>query len=229
MCKKISVMLLILATLCALTACHRTQTVKGNGVRQTVNRDVEQFQSIQVNGNFDVVVVGQMPHTLALTADTNVQPFISTTVKNGTLIIEIEKNHQISTEQPPLLQVNLTQLKSMEISGSGRISATKMTGNELALKSSGEGRFNVSGTTGILKISLSGSSEVNAQDLLAKRADIDVSGTARVSVSASQELNVKVSGTGLVEYYGAPSKVTQDISGNGRIIGISANAQKNPS
>ena len=218
-----------IALLLSQSACHRTEKVVGNGNKQTVVRNVEAFQNISLTGNYDVALVGNMPQHVALTTDSNVLNYLTTTVKNGTLEIAVQPNVNISSKEAPFVQINVPQLQNISIAGSGRINASKISANLLRIHIAGSGHFVVSGTANKVTIDTSGSSVVNAGDLLAKQADINLTGSGRVSIHANEQLNVKVSGTGLVEYYGSPSKVTQDITGTGRIIGISSNAQESSS
>lgn len=229
MLRKLSGFIVISLFLLALTACHRTEKVAGNGNKQSVARNVEAFQKVSLNGNYDVILIDNMPQYLALTADSNILNYLTTKVRNKTLELGIQPNVSLITKELPFVQINVPQLQEINIAGSGRINASKVTADTLIIHLSGKGHFNVSGTANKVVINADGSSEVNASDLVAKQVDINLSGSGRVSVHASDQLNVNVSGSGLVEYYGSPTKVSQNINGNGRIIGISSNAQENPS
>lgn len=226
MMKKLAAMALLVSFL-LLAACHEQQTIKGNGSRETVARSIAPFDSIQLDGSYDVILVGQMPQQVALTADSNVQQYVTTTVKDKTLYIATAPKVHLVTQQSPMLEIFVPSLTGITVSGSGTVNATKISADKLSIQLSGTGRVYVAGAVNKMNVALAGAGEVNSQDLNAKEADINVSGSGRVSVNPSEQLKVKVSGSGLIEYYGAPSSVTQDISGSGKVIGISANAQKN--
>ncbi len=222
---RISVLMLLMLV---VAGCHRGETVTGNGSKETVMRTVDQFQNIDFSGDYDIILIGQMPQKVAVTTDSNILPFLTTNVKSNTLYVSSAPNVSLTSKEPPMFEIYLPSLKGVKISGSGKVNATKIDADTLAIEISGSGRFNVSGKANKVSITISGSGEVNAQDLLVNQADINVSGAGRVSVNAQKELNAKVSGSGLIEYYGAPGKVTQDIAGSGKVIGISSNAEKNP-
>lgn len=219
------VMVLLMAFV--ISGCHKTQTVRGNTSRQTVERSVPAFQNIVLSGHFDVVFIGQMPQKIAVTADSNVLSYITTTVKDGTLYIKNADNVNVVTKVTPMIEINAPTVKDITINGSGYVQANKIVGDALNIDISGSGHINASGKAAKVKISVSGVGNVNAQDLIANKAKIDVSGSGNVSVYTIDELNINVSGSGLIEYYGSPSKVSQNITGSGRVIGISRNAQKN--
>ncbi len=227
MLKRLSLFITLTVAL-LLTACHKNeQTIKGNGVRQTVARSVPTFQNIVVNGNYDVVLIGQMPQQVQLTEDSNLLAYVTTTVKDNTLYIDTAKDVSISTQQPPMLQIYLPTLKKLVVNGAGQVNATKITADSLDVEVNGSGRFNLSGNVNKFNTVIKGAGEVNAQDLISKQANVDVNGSGRVSVNAVKSLSIKVSGSGSVEYFGTPGDVSQSISGSGRVIGISGNAQKN--
>lgn len=227
MLKRLSFLVTLVVVLC-LSACHKNEeTIKGNGVKQTVARSVQTFQNIVVNGNYDVVLIGQMPQQVQLTADSNLLAYVTTTVKDNTLYIDTAKNIAISTQQPPMLQIFLPDLQKLTINGSGQVNANKIAVDNLTIELKGAGGFNLSGNANKFKAVIDGAGEVNAQDLISKQADVQVNGAGRASVNALNNLSIKVSGSGSVEYFGTPGNVSQSISGSGRVIGISGNAQKN--
>ena len=69
-----------------------------------------------------------------------------------------------------------------------------------------------------------GAGKIDAHDLRANDADVNVTGAAGVDVYATDELDVTVSGAGRVTYSGNP-KVNKKVNGAGQVIkkeGISA-------
>lgn len=239
---------IVLLTTLSLTACHRENTVTGNGSKQTTTRTVASFQNVELNGSFQVVIVGQMPQHLALTADSNLLPYYTTTVKDNTLIIDTAKDVNPKPTQAPVVEISVPNLQAININGAATLNATQLAGDKLAVTVRGTGKGNISATTKEEYIKVEGSGnltlggqtnkaalkvegagKINGQGLSANDVNVDVSGAGYVSVTARQSIDVKVEGTGLVEYYGNPSKITQSISGVGKVIGISSNEAKSSS
>jgi hypothetical protein len=81
-----------------------------------------------------------------------------------------------------------------------------------------------SGQSKSVTISSTGAGKIDAHDLRADDADVNVTGAAGVDVYATDELDVTVSGAGRVTYSGNP-KVNKKVNGAGQVIkkeGISA-------
>jgi len=112
------------------------------------------------------------------------------------------------------LVVNAETL-DIDTSGSARVTVAANV-ETLYVDSSGAGTFNLSGTTSTLDIAASGSARVNANDLQAATANINISGAGNANVNVTDYLNVRISGSGRVTYSGTP-RVTQNISGAGRV------------
>src|SRR2546426_940563 len=66
------------------------------------------------------------------------------------------------------------------------------------------------------EIDSTGAGKIDAHDLQAEKADVNVTGAAAVDVSASDQLDVTVSGAGRVTYSGNP-KVNKRVSGAGQV------------
>jgi hypothetical protein len=64
-----------------------------------------------------------------------------------------------------------------------------------------------------------GSGNYLAGDLETISADISIPGSASITVWASDELNVRVSGSGDIQYYGQP-RIDQSGSGSGNLISL---------
>lgn len=222
--------IVMVVSLFLLASCSKgPEKIKGDGNKQTVARNLSSFKSVALSGRYDVVIVGGMSQQVTLTADSNVLNYIQTKVEGGVLKVDVPSDVELVTKEPPLIQIAVPSLKQISIAGMAKVNVVKLNSDSLNVVLSGTGSLNLSGTVDKFSVAISGMSEVNAQDLVSRFADINVSGSGHVSVNASQELNVKVAGTGLIEYYGTPAKINQSISGTGRVIGISSNAAKNQS
>lgn len=68
-----------------------------------------------------------------------------------------------------------------------------------------------------MKIGSTGAGKIDAHNLRANNAEVNVTGAASVDVYATDQLDVTVSGAGRVTYSGNP-KVNKNISGAGQVI-----------
>ena len=75
----------------------------------------------------------------------------------------------------------------------------------------------LSGKATDFTVSISGSGDINAYDLIADNVDATVSGSANIKVTANKEIIAKVSGSGDIDYRGNPEKIDTKVSGSGDI------------
>jgi hypothetical protein len=106
---------------------------------------------------------------------------------------------------------------TLRITGSGKIRVGALEAAQLKVRVSGSGDLSLAGRVGQQEISISGSGKVEAADLESERTKIQISGSGTTKVKATQELAVKINGSGRVFYQGEPQTITQRVSGSGRI------------
>jgi Putative auto-transporter adhesin, head GIN domain len=105
---------------------------------------------------------------------------------------------------------------ALSISGAGTIRIAGLDTKDLAISASGAVKADVAGRATDQRLSISGAVDYRAPGLVSETARVSVSGAAKVFVNAAKTLKVSISGAGSVDYLGDP-KVTQDISGMGRV------------
>ena len=93
--KRIVLMLLLcsLAVGCKGGLLHQ---VRGSGNRQSEERKVASFTSIDTNGAFDITVVSQKQYSLEIEGDDNILPMISTDVSGNVLHIKNRTSYSVS-------------------------------------------------------------------------------------------------------------------------------------
>lgn len=107
---------------------------------------------------------------------------------------------------------------AVSISGAGLVRFDHLTAEHLKFTVSGSGDGQLAGTVQELAISISGRGDVLAQHLRSQRALVSISGMGKAKVWALEELNVRVSGVGGVDYWGNPPKGQRRLTGLGGIV-----------
>lgn len=204
-------------TVLALAGCG--EDIKGSGTLATETRPVQKFTSISLSSSGEAVIEQTGAESLTITTDDNLLPLITTEVKNGTLELSTAPNKWISPTKL-VFKITVSDLRKIEVSGSGRVSAAKLEAPALSADISGSGSMKLAGKVDDLKISVSGSGSFDCAELVARRARVEVSGSGSVRVNASEELKTDVSGSGSIRYLGNP-KLTTDISGSGSVRPVS--------
>ncbi|MCK5441380.1 MAG: DUF2807 domain-containing protein [Maribacter sp.] len=214
--------------------------VNGNGNMVTIERSTGDYDAVAVSGWFDVELVDGNEGDIALKGEENLLEHIITEVKDGKLVIKVEKGYNLkpSTWKEGIhITVPVESINSVTLSGSGDIVGkktiktsnfkTSMSGSgdiTLAVESnsvnasmSGSGDITLSGSTTNFDVTISGSGDIKAYGLEADNVDATVSGSADIKITAKQKLKARVSGSGDISYKGNPEKVDTKTSGSGDI------------
>ena len=206
----------IFSTLLLLLACSAS-IIKGSGKIITENREVISFDQIKVSSDLAVKVIANEPQSLAVTTDDNLQPYIVTTVRGHTLNLSIKPDYKLSSTHPIQITIAVPKLKKVTTADAVRVNMKGIEGKEFKLYVSNTSTVNAMGKVTRLSIGMSGTGQVDTRNLLAERVGVDVNGAGKAIVYVSKELVVKISGKGVVTYYGNPPVVNRAVFGGGQV------------
>lgn len=233
--------LLGLALLMAATVTAQWgRKIKGNGNVVTIERSVGDYDAVALAGWFDVDLVAGNEGEITLKGEENLLEHIKTEVKDGKLVIKVEKGVNLRPSnwgQGIHITVPIESINAATLSGSGDIVGkttikannfkTSIAGSgdiSLTIESkfvianiSGSGDIELSGRTSDLEVRVSGSGDIEAYNLESEFVKVTVSGSADVKVTANEMLTARVSGSGDISYRGNPKKVDTKTSGSGDI------------
>lgn len=195
-------------------SCHGIG-VKGNGTIKEETRSLSDFNSVEVGGAYEVDITCGGSPGITIDAESNILPLIKTEVSGNTLHISNTKS--ISPRKKIKVKITTANIDEVETSGASNITVENIDNGRIKLDASGAGKINLSGKTGMLRLSLSGAVKVNAKDLIANNASVEISGASKADVYASTELRADISGVGSLDYYGNPKNVRSSVSGIGSI------------
>ena len=213
---------------------------KGNGKLVTKERTIEHFDALKVSGSFDVELTSNKKNQLSIYTDENLIEDIITEVKDGTLIIRNKKNSYFKTSNRKSIKIKvpLVALKSVKLSGSGKIHSqetvqsnrfnTSLSGSgkilltvttqKLTSQLSGSGKIQLKGETQKVLAKLSGSGSIRLQEVEANDAEAALAGSGSIYLSCSNDLEATVAGSGRIRYYGEPAgKIHTKVAGSGSI------------
>lgn len=216
----------------SLNSC--INTVDGNGKIVSEEREVSDFNKIDIAGAYEVFISQGNQEKIELSADENLMEYIETDVKGKTLKISSQEN--LNSDSPLEVYITIKNLEEITTSGAVEItSKEQLKLDELAVDASGASELDISILTSNLEIEMSGASEtkldgeadnlsieisgageLNAKALKTNNTSIDISGAGSAVVFAKESLKIEVSGAGSVQYKGDP-KVKKSISGAGSV------------
>jgi hypothetical protein len=191
------------------------QMLRGSGKVVTETRRVDKFNAVSVVSVGSVQLERAGTTSVSVSADDNLISLFTTEVKGGTLYLNVVPGKSFQGTGP-LYKITVADLRSIEIPGTGDVTADKLAEDRLSVKLSGDGSVRLVGRANELVVDVEGSGHVEAQNLAAKRARVSISGTGSVSLGATDELDARISGVGDVTYTGSP-KLTQRITGVGTV------------
>ena len=207
--------------------------IVGNGHIVDSERSVAPFGKIQSSGSAKLRFHESQEYRTIVSTDSNLDEYVVTTVKNGTLIIKTKRGHFSFTKLvidvycPLVTNVSLSGSGSfsggtittssfrVDISGSGSVNATVECTN-FSANISGSGKITAAGNSANTNLAISGSGKFNGDTLTSNNANIKISGSGNVNVYVTGNLTANISGSGTVYYSGNPS-INSKISGSGRI------------
>ena len=211
------------------------RSVSGSGAIVTETREVSDFDRVSVSGAGNLKLIQGDEESLTIVADDNFMPLIQSEVTGGHLRIG-PRNVSLRPTQAIQYTLKLRTLKGLDLSGSLRASAEKITAevfesgvsgsgrlrienleaDQVSIRISGSGDVYLAGTALEQQTRISGSGGYDGAGLKSRNAEVTISGSGGATLQVSEELNARISGSGSVKYYGSP-KVTQHVSGSGKI------------
>ena len=234
---------IILTVVLALTliGCENSSVncLRGNGIIEKETREVQEYNGVVTEGEFDVFYVPDSSYSVVIETDQNLIPYIRTRISGSTLIVDNGTRKCLRSEYPIRIYVHAPEIKLMSLVGSGLISAETVYADELTLSIEGSGIIDVSGIdvlelnvliTGSGDVSLwgkadaadytiTGSGNIDAKNVISNTCVAEISGSGSIYCNAVIKLEAFISGIGYIYYKGSPS-VSTHISGTGSVISI---------
>jgi hypothetical protein len=210
-----------LAILATTAGCDRSgvdggsHTRRGSGNARTVTRELAPFTAVDLAGTNNVTVHVGGAQSVVVRADDNLLELVTTDVRDGVLVIGDTGSFRAAT--PMSVTIAVPRLGAIILSGDGALAADGTRGAAMVVRLSGTGQLRVTGTTGRLDATLSGTGDEDLAGLSARIATAEVGGTGRIAVRVSGSLTGTVRGTGSIEYYGNPPSVIKSVTGTGSI------------
>lgn len=207
--------LIVALALPAQAGLFGKRTIKGSGDIVTQTREIGQFDRIRANGSFDVFVTIGNEQKITVSFDDNLIDLIETDVKGRTLRLDSEGSY--SSRKSCRVDITVPSLEAILVSGSGDFVVEGLDGGEFEYEVGGSSDATLSGTVDEIHIEISGSGDVDARNLKAKRAYVEIAGSGDVDVWADELFEGNIYGSGDIAYYGNPEKVTRQVFGSGDI------------
>ncbi len=204
-----------------LSACEK-DLVRGKGEIVTELRDTDNFTAVSVSGNTELYIRRGEELKVELRGYSNLMNYYSTRVGNGVLKLGYRDNVKVRNDN---MKVYLTMptLTGLEVSGVADVEIEGAFPHvpEFHTTISGDADvdFEGTGSTDKFQLTISGSAEIEAFQLVANDVKVKISGSATGKVYAQNHLDVDISGSATLYYKGNP-EIKTNISGEGKLVKV---------
>jgi len=205
----------------------------------TQTRSLGTFERVAFEGLGELTIAQGEGHSLHIEAESNVIKRISTEVRGDTLHIGYSsgifwfniiptKSIRYTLTVEDLSEVDLTGLGSIyageltadrltvDMSGVGKIVVRSLNADRLTLNLTGLGSCEIAGRVRRQDVLMSGGGDYDGADLESDIAGLTLSGLGKATVWVSEDLDIRITGVGRVEYYGDP-RVSKNVTSLGRV------------
>jgi hypothetical protein len=217
--------------------------LRGSGVAKSETRDVGHFSEIEVGNAIRLDATTGAANALEVTTDDNLLPHVKTIVTGERLRIYVDGSW--STDLGIRVKATAPVLRALAASGAATTtlsgmavdrfqldlsgaSSCQLTGDAelLEVTLSGASRATIAGEAKQLKAECSGASQLDAMELSAEKASVELSGASTGHVNVSEELAAEASGASTLRYAGEPPSLDKRSSGASTIETEGKNRKK---
>lgn len=192
--------------------CNR---IVGSGIAKTEQRDIGDFQKVDVSGAVNVEVFADKDFAVSVEADDNLLGQIKTELDGDTL--KVYSKGWFSPKTKITVKISMPKLEEVEVSGASNVTASNLKNENLEVNLSGASKLKIDGKTTNAKFDVSGASKFDGENLEIENAEIDNSGASSVLVSVTKNLTADTSGASKVTYIGNPA-VEKNVSGASSVV-----------
>ena len=196
-----------------LAGCH-LPGIRGNGQIRTEERTIAAFANLDAAGAFEIEWQNGSP-ALRITTDENLLRYIENDISDDTLHLRT-REHVWPTHGIKVVISSPTRTGG-RIRGAVKLTVKQLSGPTFALESKGASGVSLDGSIDRLLVDMTGVSQLAADGLQAKTAEISTTGAGDADVSVTDTLKVVITGAGKVTYSGNPQTIKKQITGAGSI------------
>jgi Putative auto-transporter adhesin, head GIN domain len=195
-----------------LSLCNK---IVGSGIVKTEQRDIGDFQKVDVSGAMNVEVVADKDFNVTVEADDNLLDKVETELDGDTL--KVYSKGRISPKTKITVKISMPNLEEIEVSGVSNVTVSSVKNDDFEVRLSGASKLKIDGKTTNAKFDVSGASKFDGENLEIENAEIDNSGASSVLVSVTKNLTADTSGASKVTYIGNPA-VEKNVSGASSVV-----------
>jgi hypothetical protein len=208
---------------------------RGNGNIDIREIKVDNFERINIGGNYDVTLIKSEETKVLIETDENLQSFINTELYGK--ILNINNVHNLKSTDGIKIDIYYQSIQKIYSTGASRLANDGVLDtDELIISLSGAGAIKLEIHTSVVKVNLTGAGVVklsgetdiqethisgagglSANELKSKTCSINLSGLGGAEVHVIDKLEATITGVGGIVYSGNPQLIERQVTGFGKI------------
>jgi hypothetical protein len=216
--KSILTLSAIIITTIFFTSCRKDAMI-GRGSVESETRTLSDFTSIDADGSTDIDIYPSSTNRVIVTGYGNLIGVYETDVRGNTLHLGFKNGYWNIRNNNIKVTVYTTDVNSVHLNGSGKVYIhPDMNSSTMSVDVNGSGDVTIEDNDFTrFDCDVNGSGAINARQASCDQVYADISGSGDIDVTVNDLLDVKISGSGSVDYWGTPEVVNTDISGSGKV------------
>jgi carbon monoxide dehydrogenase subunit G len=195
--------------------------IKGDGPVVSEHRSVNKFSSINSGIDGDIHFTPGNTYEVEVRAQQNIIDIIETKVSAGALKVSYTDHYNIGRHDRIDIYITCPSPESFTLSGAGNFDATlPLNVTDMRLRVSGSGSMNINNlTASSINAHISGSGDINVNSGSARTASYQVDGSGRMDLLEVMvnEVTTATRGSGDIRLH-ATDKLNVTITGSGNVI-----------
>jgi hypothetical protein len=190
--------------------------IVGSGRLVSESLNLGTYTGIQVTNFAKVFITQDTLESLRIESDDNIIGYVETSVNSGALVVGLRDGPYSNVTVN--VYTSMKNIKRLESTGAADFSSTNSIQTDtLTCRITGAANVTLAGITNYENIEIIGSGNVHNLNLLSSFCRVTISGAGNVEVSAAQQFDATIAGSGNITYSGNPPVVHQIITGVGVI------------
>lgn len=211
----------------------------GEGVGEDEMREVPGARGVELGTSGIMYLTQDDENYILIEARSDVLPHIRTRIRNGILVIDLDSWRGLNAGRM-VFHLHLEEIDHIEASSSGDIYCEQIVSDDIVLRASSSGEIEIgrleadtveavlsssgditlAGRAETQEVRVSSSGNYEAADFETARTGARLSSSGNATVWATERLNVKLSSSGDLSYFGSPRIDDIQISSSGNISSL---------
>lgn len=228
--------IVMIATGILISTSCKENTVYGKGNITTKEREIAQFDKVEIDMAIDAIITVGATHSVEIKANDNLHKHIKTEISGNTLRVYCDNALTTHGDMEAIIHMpNITKLDisgaadaiingdikgsdfALEVHGAADVKIDELHVDKLNVLLSGASELHIDkGAVQNASYKVTGAGEVYASALETKNAKARVSGAGEMGLFVTDKLDADITGAGEIDYTGHP-QVSSHITGVGSL------------